>query len=496
MSPGSSEAVLAWLVAGAGQGTPAEKVVETSIAWVVLFPDRVLKLKKPVDFGFLDFTSAERRRWACEREVALNRETAPDLYRGVRAVAQASPRDFALDGPGEAVDWLVEMRRFPEDALLSARPGGVDGVLAETLGREIARFHARADCADPSAGRDALAYVLASNAELLRRRGADLGAEAVERLIAATQARFDALAPLLLARGAQGFVRRCHGDLHLANIMVEQGRPVLFDCIEFNETFIRIDVLYDLGFLLMDLGFRGFGAAANRALNGWLDEAARGLPADGFWAGLGALPLFQSIRAAVRAHVTVNQREPALARRYVAAALAHLEPAAPRLIAVGGFSGSGKSTWARRLAPTLAPAPGAVVLRSDEVRKRLWGRAPLERLPAEAYGPGPSERVYGAMLAAAREALAAGWPAVLDAAFLRPEERAAAEALAKAAGVGFEGVWLDAPPETLRARVGARKDDASDADLQVLEAQLARGAGEIGWRRVAVEALPPAPLTA
>ena len=475
--------VAQWMAEGAGRGAAAERVIETSIARVFLFADRVLKLKKPVDFGFLDFTTVEKRRWACERELAFNRETAPDLYRGVHAVTRDERGRLALDGAGEAVDWVVEMRRFDDAALLSQRPGGVEGPLAETLGREIARFHRRGRVIPGEAGRDCLAYVLGSNAELLRRRADDLGANAVERLIAATRAEFDRLEPLLAARGAAGFVRRCHGDLHLGNIMVEHGRPVLFDCVEFNDALSEIDVLYDLAFLLMDLDFRDARPAANRALNGWLDEAARGFDPAGLWAGLETLPLFQSVRAAVRAHVAVNQGEADVARRYLAAAEAHLAPVPVRLMTVGGYSGSGKTTFARAAAPEMGAAPGAVVLRSDEIRKRLWGRAPLDRLPPKAYAPGQSERVYGALFDAARDALGAGRAVILDAAFLRPGERAAAEDLARGAGAPFEGVWMAAAPDVLRARIAARTGDASDADLAVLEKQLTWDVGEVGWRR-------------
>ena len=475
--------VAAGLAAGAGQGRPADKVIETSIAKVFLFAARVLKLKKPVDFGFLDFTTVEQRRWASEREVTFNRETAPDLYRGAHAITREADGGLALDGAGEAVDWVVEMRRFDDSTLLSRDPASIDGAMAEMLGRQIARFHVAAQTCEVGAGRDCLAYVLDSNASLLRRKAEVLGREAVERLIADTRAEFDRVAGLLLARGAAGFVRRCHGDLHLGNIAVERGKPLLFDCIEFNDTFSRIDVLYDFGFLLMDLGFRDARPAANRALNAWLDEAARTFAIVPLYRGLRVLPLVQAVRAAVRCHVTVNQDETALARRYLAVAQQHLAPAPPRLMAVGGYSGAGKTTFARAHAARMGAAPGAVVLRSDEIRKRLWGRQPLERLPPEAYAPGQSERVYAALFEAARHALAAGCAVVLDAAFLRPHERAAAQALGAECEVPFEGVWMTAPPETLRARIAARTDDASDADLRVLEGQLAMDVGEIAWRR-------------
>jgi aminoglycoside phosphotransferase family enzyme/predicted kinase len=472
-----------WLARGAGGPSPAERVIETSIAKIFLYDGRALKLKKPVDFGFLDFTTPDQRRWAMDRELAFNAETAPDLYRQVVPVTRDAGGHLALDGDGEPIDWVLEMRRFEDGALLAGRPEASDGAFIESLGREIARFHGKAARVDAAAGRDCIDYVLSSNAFLLRQKAGVLGAAPVAELEEASRAEFARLEPMLAARGSQGFVRRCHGDLHLSNIMVEHGRPVLFDCVEFNDTLSRIDVLYDLAFLLMDLAFTGAKPAANRALNGWLDEAARSLPADGFWAGLATLPLFQSVRAAVRAHVTVNQGEIGLARHYLDAAIAHLAPPAPRLLAVGGYSGSGKTTVARDLAPELGPAPGAVVLRSDEFRKRLWGRAPLEKLPPEAYAPGQSDRVYGALLDAARDALAAGRAVVLDAAFLRPEERAAAEALAREAGVPFEGLWLEATPDVLRARVAARTGDASDADVAVLERQLAFDVGEISWTK-------------
>jgi aminoglycoside phosphotransferase family enzyme/predicted kinase len=472
-----------WLARGAGTHEPAERVIETSIAKIFLYEASALKLKKPVDFGFLDFTTPDQRRWAMDRELAFNAETAPDLYRKVVPVTRDAHGHLALAGEGDPIDWVLEMRRFEDGALLAGRPEASDGRFVEALGREIARFHGKAAVVEPDAGRGCIDYVLKSNAFLLRQKAGVLGAQPVAELEAATRAEFDRLEPLLARRGDQGFVRRCHGDLHLGNIMVEHGRPVLFDCVEFNDTLSRIDVLYDLAFLLMDLAFAGEVAAANRAMNGWLDEAARAMPAEGFWAGLATLPLFQSVRAAVRAHVTVNQGEVDASRHYLDAAMRHLTPPPARLVAVGGYSGSGKTTVARDLAPGLGPKPGAVVLRSDEIRKRLWGCDPLTKLPPKAYAPGQSERVYGEMIGAARDLLAAGRAVVLDAAFLKPQERAQAEGLAREAGVDFEGIWLEAAPEVLRARVAARTGDASDADVAVLERQLAFDVGEVGWER-------------
>lgn len=467
--------VSAWLAA------QADHVIETHIGQVFLIGDHAFKLKKAVNFGYLDFSTRKQRAWAIERELTLNRRTAPDIYQAVQWVTRQDGR-LALDGPGERLEAVLKMRRFDPDAVLSNRPQMVQSDFAEDLGRQIGRFHAAAQ-AQPG-GAESLGYVIASNAEHIRALAPDLGAGPVDDLIAQTQAEFARLTPLLDARGAGGQVRDCHGDLHLGNILAENGRAVLFDCIEFNDRLSRIDVLYDLAFLLMDLAHRGQGAGANRVMNGYLDEAARTF-GEAPLTGLAALPLFMSVRAAVRTHVSAQMGRTGAARAYLAAALGHLKSSPISLTAVGGLSGSGKSTFARRLAPTLGSPPGAVVLRSDEIRKRLWGVSPTDRLPPQAYAPGQSERVYGQMLREAELALTAGRSVVFDAVFLKPRERTAAEGLAGRLGVTFDGVWLQATPQLMAARIERRTGDASDADRRVLEEQLARDPGEIGWRTVA-----------
>ncbi len=474
----------AWLRAGADGSTPCERVIETSISYIFLFADRALKLKKPVDLGFLDFTTPDKRRLDSRRELAFNQPSAPDIYRRVRAITRSPEGLIVFDGPGEVLDWAVEMRRFDEAGTLVNHLADVDGVFAETLGRKIARFHLGADPGAAGGGSAGLAYILRSNAHLLRSEAADLGADAVEDLIAATDAAFESVAPLLDRRLAQGFVRCCHGDLHLGNILLEGGAPVLFDCIEFNDGLREIDVLYDIAFLLMDLGFRGAPGAANRVLNGWIDETARGFDPS-LWQGLAALPLFQAVRAAVRTHVNALEGGGEVARRYLAAGRDYLQPLRPALIAVGGLSGAGKSTLAWALAPDLGPGPGAVILRTDEIRKRLWGRDPTDRLPPEAYAPAAGAAVYAELCATATTVLAAGWSVIADAVFLRPHERAEIAAVARAAGADFRGVWLEAPEETLRGRIAGRVGDASDADARVLGLQLAADPGPIDWLRTA-----------
>jgi aminoglycoside phosphotransferase family enzyme/predicted kinase len=484
------QALEAWILAGAGIGAPAERRIDTPISAVFLYADKVLKLKKAVDFGFLDFTTLAQRRWAVGRELDMNRETAPDVYRAAYAImAQGDGFALAPFETTDAIDYVLEMRRFDETAVLSECPERVDGPLAEQLGRTIARFHIKARLGAAGGGAAGSRYVMDSNAGLMRGLKDVLDPAAVERTLAATEAAFASVATLLDQRLADGFVRACHGDLHLGNIVLEGERPILFDRIEFNDKLIEIDVLYDLAFLLMDLDFRGRRGEANRAFNAWLDEAARGF-GDALFAGLACLPLFLSIRAAVRCHVTGHNNAPDAARAYLAAAEAHLTPHPPKLIAVGGLSGSGKSTVSRALAPSLGGAPGAVVLRSDELRKRLWSCDPLTPLPPEAYGPGESDKVYAEMRRLAGLCLSAGRSVILDAVHLKAEEQSAAEALAGAPGVPFQGFWLEAPAEVLRERVGARTGDASDADLAVLEGQLRLPAPQTTWRKVQAT-MPP-----
>jgi hypothetical protein len=459
-------------------GAASERVVETVLARVFLTRGAAFKQKRRVNPGYVDFTTAERRLWALERELAFNQAAAPDLYRGLRRVTRKADGGLELDGAGETVDVVLEMRRFADEAVLAAHPEHIDGDLAEALGRAIAGFHAHA----PVRERNGMSFTVPSNAKLIEELALKLGKAEAAQLVGATNAEWRRQQPLLQSRVAEGFARRCHGDLHLGNILVEAGRPVLFDCIEFHDELSDIDVLYDVAFLLMDLDFRGRRDAAVRVLSAYLDEAARSFP-ETIWAGLAALPLMLSVRAAVRTHVQAHQGDLEGAKAYLQAALDHLSPAPPVLAAVGGLSGSGKSTFARRIAPGLGPSPGAVVLRTDEIRKRLTGAGPRERLDREVYTPEFYARVYDTLFAEAGAMLRAGRAVVLDATFTDPRLRARAERLADEVGVPFEGVWLDAPAQVLEARVAARTGDASDANIDVLHDQMARlDRAALTWR--------------
>lgn len=467
-------------------GARSDKVIDTACAHVFLAGDTAYKLKRHADLGYVDFTTAEKRRWALERELAFNKAAAPDIYRRLRHVTREPGGELALDGEGQVLEVVLEMRRFADDAVLSVHPEVVDGEMADALGRTIADLHAHAELR-PQGGDAAMAYTVRSNAQILRELKSDLDADRVETLVALTEAEFARQEPLFIARAAAGFARRCHGDLHLGNILVENGKPILFDCIEFNDLLSDLDVFYDLAFLLMDLDFRGRREAAVRVLSAYLDQAARSFgPA--MWEGLAALPLMLSVRAGVRAHVQAHGGDVAGARAYVEAGIAHLSPAPPALMAVGGLSGTGKSTFARAVAPGLGASPGAVVLRTDEIRKRLAGVGPTDALDRAVYTPEFYAQVYDALFAEAGLMLRAGRAVVLDATFIDPALRARAERLAAEAGTPFHGVWLDAPTAVLEARVAARTRDASDATVAVLHDQAARlDRDAVGWPRVAAE---------
>jgi aminoglycoside phosphotransferase family enzyme/predicted kinase len=470
-------------------GRPVERV-DTHGSMVFLAGRRAYKVKRAVRFPYMDYGTLARRRAMCQAEVRLNRRTAPGLYLGVAAIHPTPGGALALGPvgaqPEEAIEWVVVMRRFDEATLFDrlAQAGRLTTALMLTLAVEVAAFHR---AAEPCRGGGA-AVMRATAAESLAEL-ADapeiFDPARVERLRRESRRALRRVGGLLDRRAAEGRVRQCHGDLHLRNICLVRGRPTLFDGIEFNEDFSVIDVLYDLAFLLMDLDHRGLRPFANRVLNRYLQVT-------GDIDGLAALPIFLATRAAVRAKVGASNaalqvdpaRQAALqeeARAYLDGALAYLEPAAARLIAVGGLSGSGKTTLAFGLAPSLGPPPGAIVLRSDVIRKQLAGTAETARLPPEAYRPEVGARVYGELGRRAAGVLAAGYTAIADAVFGTADQRAAIAAVARRAEVPFTGLWLDAGPATLLRRVSSRAGDASDADVAVVGRQLQAVRTPIDW---------------
>ncbi|HXQ41188.1 MAG TPA: AAA family ATPase [Candidatus Udaeobacter sp.] len=484
---------LAFLADPATHGLPAGGVerIDTHISAVFLAGNLAYKLKRAVKFSYLDYSTRALRAAACAAELALNRRTAPELYLETREIRRRPDGRLGFAGEGRPIDTVVVMRRFDQDALfdhLAAR-GALDARLMRDLADGIAAFHREAEIDKAFGGYAGLSEVLDGNAANLALYTPALFApDSARDLDRRSRERLERMKQLVEDRRLAGKVRLCHGDLHLRNICLVEGRPLLFDCIEFSRPIACVDVLYDLSFLLMDLQHQGLVVLSNVVFNRYCDREAE-------VEGVATLPLFQSIHAGIRAHVTAAARETQAdearrhgmaeeAGRYLKLASALLDPVRPKLVAVGGRSGSGKSTLGAALAPGIGAPPGARLLRSDVLRKRLMGVAPESRLPAEAYAPDVSQKVYETLADEAARLLKAGISVILDAVFDRPEDRAWAAALAKAAGVPFTGLWLDAPVEFLEARLRSRTRDASDATVDVLLKQLERNPEPIEWHRL------------
>ncbi|HML10239.1 MAG TPA: AAA family ATPase [Stellaceae bacterium] len=480
-----------------GSGIGSVEHHATHISHVFLAGERAYKLKRAVKYPYLDFSTVELRHDFCEAELALNRRTAPELYLEVRPIVRgvdgkpawgAGPAGVRINANDTIIDWVVVMRRFDQDLLLSAiaKADVPDRALLFALAAAIASFHEAAPQRVENGRFEAIEETIGENDTCLRACGeAGFPDEKIGWLRDRSSEWLRRVGPLLDRRRLEGKVRRCHGDLHTRNICILDGKPVLFDCLEFSDELASIDVLYDLAFLLMDLAHLGRAEAANLVFNRYLDLTGD----DG---GLPALPLFIALRAAIRAHVTGSALQqaspdsagPAEALAYLDEACAVLEPAPPRLVAIGGLSGTGKSTLAAALAPELGARPGARILRSDVIRKRLFGLAPEARLPEAGYSTGTTERVYAALRDGAARALRAGFSAIIDAVALREDERQAFAQVARELNVPFLGLWLEAPTETIAARVDTRRNDASDATREVVEQQSRFDPGKLDWRRI------------
>jgi aminoglycoside phosphotransferase family enzyme/predicted kinase len=463
--------------------------IDTHISTVFLAGELAYKLKKAVKLPFLDFSTLEARLGACQAELEINRRAAPRLYLGIKAVMRRADGRLALGGEGVAEDYVVAMRRFDGDDLfdrLAAR-GALDRRLLDRLTAAIVAYHAGAERRPDHGGAAGLEWTIASNARSMAPAVPGvLPAAGVASLTEVSRHWLERLAPLLDERRAGGLVRRCHGDLHLGNICLFEGEPTLFDAIEFSDDIACVDVFYDLAFLLMDLDVRGTRPLASLVMN-------RALDLTGDYPAMAALPLFLSLRAGVRAMVAATialsltgparETKTGEARRYLAAALAYLEPPPPRLVAIGGLSGSGKSRMGRLLAPLLG-APGAAVVRSDALRKQLMGSELGCRLGPEGYSEEVTRRTYQALFDTCASVLRAGHPVIADGVFARPEQRAAIRAVAEAAGTRFDGLWLEAAPEVAAGRIERRVGDASDATVEVLERQRGYELGRIDWHRL------------
>jgi len=471
-----------------GASRPIQRI-DTHLSHVFISEGRAYKLKRAVRMPFVDFSAAELRRAACQAELETNRRLGSPLYLDVLAVARRRDGSFCLGGEGDIVDWVVVMRRFDQSQQFDelAKSGKLTAELVLRTADRIAALH---DAAAPSklAGHAADYRHVIRN---LRKTEAD-GAGKLG-LIIGDPAPFDALDaelvrvdPLIERRRSRGKVRRGHGDLHLRNICLFEGKPEPFDALEFDERLATTDVLYDLAFFLMDLRRVGLAAQANAAMNRYWDTAQEDEE------GLRLLPFFMALRATVRMTVAIEAGQLVEAHAYRRLAFELLTHRPPALVAIGGLSGTGKSEVAKIVASELPGPAGARLLRSDVLRKRALGLVPEEaRAKADAYAPAQRAQTYRDLGSHVVEAVAAGASVVADATFTVSSAREAILSIPRACTKAF---WLSAPPSVRLARIAARRQDASDADVRVALAQTEPVKLGPRWRRL--DATRPVDATA
>jgi hypothetical protein len=460
--------------------------IDTHISTVLLAGPHVYKLKKPLCLGFLDFSTLAKRRQACEDEIRLNRRTAPGIYLDVVRITGSIEAPCIESDPtqghgGDVLEYAVRMRRFDPNLTLDrlALRGELTAPVVDDLAIAVARLHEQAPRAGPDLGSPAKIEHWTQENFLAMRDHVNSAADRarLDALEAWTQAEARSRAALMRERVAAGRVRECHGDLHLGNIVMLDGVPVIFDAVEFNIELRCIDVINDVAFTFMDLHDHGLPRQGWRFVNSYLERT-------GDYEALPLLRFYAIYRALVRAKVAlIRLRQPQLSHHvrlrehttfehYLALAERLCQPGDAIVIAMSGLSGSGKSTVARCLAETL----GGVRVRSDVERKRLFGLAPNVTSQGDIYTAEATVRTYARLTDCARTIASAGLPVVLDAASLRRDERQAFRAVADRLGIASALVVCEAPLDVLRARVASRAtrgDDASEAGLAVLERQIA-----------------------
>jgi len=457
------------------------QIIETHISQVILTGDYAYKIKKPMDFGFLDFSTLARRKHFCEEELRLNRRLAEKLYLEVLPIT-GTPESPALGGDGEAFEYAIKMRQFDQGQLFDRlqEQGELAPELLTDLAQQVAAFHEQLPPVPddkPLGTPEAVLAAMQENFDQIRPLidEPDLLVQ-LDNLKAWTESTFERHRNLIASRKAGGLVRECHGDLHLANITRFEGDVTVFDCIEFNEPFRWIDVINDLAFLLMDLESRRENALANLVLNTYLEYR-------GDVEALPLLPLYKAYRAMVRAKIalftmgnpslTEGEKSDLMQRYRDYAQLAEDYSTIPNhyLLATSGLSASGKTCVSAAMAGEL----GLIRLRSDVERKRLHGLAPLEssRSPTggNLYTEEATAKTYQRLAELAGQVLTAGLPVIVDAASLKQQERSLLAAVAESRGVPFALIHCEAPEALRREWIRNRKGDASEATEELLDAQ-------------------------
>ncbi|MCU0551082.1 MAG: AAA family ATPase [Leptolyngbya sp. Prado105] len=453
------------------------ELIQTHVSYVFLTGDYVYKLKKPVNFGFLDYSTLDKRKHFCEEELRLNKRGAAELYLGIVPITQDGDR-FVLNGSGEVVDYVVKMQQFPQETLLSAMYDR--GELTEQhlldLAKVLAAFHKSAPTND---------YILSFGEVAQIRQAIDENYDQTVGYIgvAQTQAQFDQTKAytdklfaeseaLFKSRVENKFIRECHGDVHLRNICFWNNKILLFDCIEFNEPFRFVDTMFDVAYIIMDFDARNRRDLSNLFLNAYLEQS-------GDWEGLQVLPLYNSRQSYVRAKVTsfllsdpsipesVKAESKETASRYYRLSWEYTQPRQGKIVLMSGLSGSGKST----IASKLARETGAIQIRSDAVRKHLGGIALDEKGDASLYSAEMTQKTYDRLLELGSTLASQGYTVILDAKYDRQALRAPVIEKAQAAGIEIEILHCDVSAEVLRDRVAQRQGDISDADLDVLAQQ-------------------------
>lgn len=461
------------------------QLIETHISWVLLTGAFAYKIKKPVDLGFVNFTTLERRHHFCTEELRLNRRLAPDLYLDVVAIA-GSPEHPQFDGTQPPIEYAVKMKQFPQECLLSRalEEGKLSVEHVDALGKQIADFHRRIDvagvdapCGDP----DVLIQPVRDNFEQLPPEAPHvLGLSRIAALRNWSEQEHAARREHFMQRKADGFIRECHGDLHLGNMALIDGRIVIFDCIEFSSSLRWIDVMSELAFVIMDLIDRKHPHLAYRLMNAYLEHT-------GDYEGLSVFRFYQVYRAMVRAKVAgirLKQEETGDPQRehtqeelrsYVALAERLTRPSPPSLIIMHGLSGSGKTM----VSQIILEAMGAVRIRSDVERKRLFGLLPEARTGDEAsatlYSKDATRVTYSRLEELAEKIVKAGFTVIVDATFLNQMQRQTFKHVAERHHVPFLILDVFASDATVRKRVRHREEqgaDASEATVSVLEQQL------------------------